>query len=150
VAAPSLDAVTDALVVHLEYRGIDRDQLFEVRTAIELATVLETARLHDEATLAALREALESERTATTAAVGPISHSLHTKIADLAGNRAVSLFLGVLVRLTEERGSRPTKASVDAVYKAHASIVAAIAAGDGERARRRMERHLDAMKTTVR
>ena len=150
VAAPSLDAVTDALVVHLEYRGIDRNQLFEVRTAIELATVQETARARDDETVGRLRDALEAERTARFADVGAISHSLHAKIADLAGNRAVSLFLGVLVRLTEERGSRPTPQTTEQVYKAHSAIVSAIASGDAERARRRMARHLDAMKTTVR
>jgi DNA-binding FadR family transcriptional regulator len=150
VTAPSLDAVTDALVVHLEYRGVDRHHLFEVRNAIELETVHETARACDEATVAELRSVLEQERASGPERVGTVSQPLHAAIADVAGNRAMSLLLGVLVRLTAERGNPAGDEASEQVFRVHAAIVSAIAAGDAPTARRRMERHLAAMKTLVR
>jgi DNA-binding FadR family transcriptional regulator len=71
-------------------------------------------------------------------------------IAELTGNRAVLLFILVLIRLTEERGGVPSEESAELVWRAHDTIMRAIAEHDGERARRRMARHLDAITPTLR
>ena len=71
-------------------------------------------------------------------------------IAELTGNRAVLLFILVLIRLTEERGGVPNRDSAELVWRAHDTIMRAIAEHDPERARRRMERHLDAITPTLR
>ncbi len=150
VAAPSVDAVAQAMAVHLEFQGIDKHELFEVRCALELATVEAAARSLDAATMLQLQDALAVEREASLDAVGQASHALHDKVAELMGNRAVWLFLRVLIRLTEVRSGTPSEESAAAVWQAHAAIVEAIADGDADRARRRMRRHLDAIAPTLR
>jgi DNA-binding FadR family transcriptional regulator len=150
VAAPSIDAVAEAMAVHLDFHGIDRQQLFEVRCALEVATVGLAATSFDPPRIEQLETILAMERDAPVEDVAGTSHAWHGAIAELTGNRAVLLFILVLIRLTEERGAVPNQYSADVVWRAHATIMAAIAEHDPERARRRMERHLDAITPTLR
>jgi DNA-binding FadR family transcriptional regulator len=150
VAAPSIDAVAEAMAVHLDFQGMDRQQLFEVRCALEVATVNLAATSFDARRIEQLEAMLAAERDAQIDVVGQASHAWHGMIAELTGNRAVLLFLLVLIRLTEERGGVPDQDSAELVWRAHATIMRAIAEHDPERARRRMERHLDAITPTLR
>ena len=65
VAAPSIDAVAQAMAVHLDFQGIDRQQLFEVRCALELATVQMAATSFDVRRIEQLNDALTTERKAS-------------------------------------------------------------------------------------
>jgi DNA-binding FadR family transcriptional regulator len=150
VAAPSVDAVAQAMAVHLEFQGLDTRQLFEVRCALELGTVERAAVELDEARLGRLRDALAIQQEASLGEVGHASHALHAAIAELTGNRAVSFFLLVLIRLTEGRSAAADTESAAAAGQAHAAIVEAIANHDPLRARRRMQRHLEAIAPTIR
>jgi DNA-binding FadR family transcriptional regulator len=150
VAAPSIDAVAEAMAVHLDFQGIDRQQLFEVRCALEVATVDVAATSFDAPRVEQLEAMLAAERAAQIEVVGQASHAWHGMIAELTGNRAVLLFILVLIRLTEERGGVPSEESAELVWRAHDTIMRAIAEHDGERARRRMARHLDAITPTLR
>jgi len=150
VAAPSIDAVAEAMAVHLDFEGIDRQQLFEVRCALEVATVHLAATSFDCRHIEQLESALAAERHAHIEVVGQASHAWHGMIAELTGNRAVLLFVLVLIRLTEERGGVPDRDSAEVVWRAHATIMRAIAERDPDRATRRMERHLEAITPTLR
>jgi DNA-binding FadR family transcriptional regulator len=150
VAAPSVDTVAQAMAVHLEFQGLDTRQLFEVRCALELGTVERAAVELDDIRLARLQDALAIQQEASLGEVGNASHALHAVVAELTGNRAVSFFLLVLIRLTEVRSSTANTATAVAVGHAHAAIVEAIAARDPARARRRMQRHLEAIAPTIR
>jgi DNA-binding FadR family transcriptional regulator len=150
VAAPSIDAVAEAMAVHLDFQGIDRQQLFEVRCALEVATAQIAATTFDDRQIEQLHEALITEREASIEDVGRASHAWHGMIAELTANRAVLLFVLVLTRLTEERGGVPSSESAELVWHAHSAIVSAIADHDPERAGRRMQRHLDAITPTLR
>jgi DNA-binding FadR family transcriptional regulator len=150
VAAPSIDAVAEAMAVHLDFQGIDRQQLFEVRCALEVATVHQAATSFDARRVEQLEAMLAAERAAQLEVVGQASHAWHGMIAELTGNRAVLLFVLVFIRLTEERGGVPSRESAEVVWRAHDMIMRAIAERDAERARRRMERHLDAITPTLR
>jgi DNA-binding FadR family transcriptional regulator len=150
VAAPSIDAVAEAMAVHLDFQGIDRQQLFEVRCALEVATVDVAATSFDARRIEQLEAMLAAERAAHIEDVGQASHAWHGMIAELTGNRAVLLFILVLMRLTEERGGVPNSDTADIVWRAHTTIMRAIAEHDPDRARRRMERHLDAITPTLR
>jgi DNA-binding FadR family transcriptional regulator len=150
VAAPSADAVAQAMAVHLEFQGLDKHQLFEVRCALELATVERAAVDLDGTALDQLRDALAIQQHASLGAVAPASHAVHDALAELTGNRAVWFFLLVLIRLTEERAGIVSADGAAAVGQAHAAIVDAIAARDPVTARRRMQRHLEAIAPTMR
>ena len=138
VAAPSIDAVAEAMAVHLDFQGIDRQELFEVRCALEVATVDLAATSFDARRVEQLEAMLEAERAAQIEVVGQASHAWHGMIAELTGNRAVLLFILVLIRLTEERGGVPSQESAELVWRAHDTIMRAIAEQDPERACRRM------------
>lgn len=150
VAAPSIDAVAEAMAVHLDFQGIDRQQLFEVRCALELATVEMAATSFDDRRIERLHNALATERDAGIEDVGDASYAWHGMIAELTDNRAVLLFVLVLIRLTDERASVPSADSAALVWHAHSAIVSAIAEHDPQRAQRRMRRHLDAITPTLR
>ena len=74
-----------------------------------------------------LEALLAAERDAQIEVVGQVSHAWHGMIAELTGNRAVLLFILVLIRLTEERGGVPSPESAEVVWRAHDMIMRAIA-----------------------
>jgi DNA-binding FadR family transcriptional regulator len=156
VAEPGIEAVTDAVALQVARQGIEPAQLFEVRSAVEMA-VLDRVM----ATLSAdgadrLRTALDAERAASLdhdefAVVG---HDLHNVLAEVAGNPVSELLTMVLVLLTRLRVAPPAGATdpfptQDAI-DVHRRIVDAILAGDHDLARHRMRRHLDALVAWVR
>jgi DNA-binding FadR family transcriptional regulator len=149
-------ATTDALAVYLYSRGVVPQQLFEVREAIELASVdLACSRL-DKSAIGVLTQTLVEEM-ATPATEKSRSHILHLKIAELAGNPAIVLFLHALTRLTEYHQFGPEEGlpmsyeeAAASVSRVHASIVQAIAASDADAAKRRMLRHLRAVPPLLR
>jgi DNA-binding FadR family transcriptional regulator len=88
--------------------------------------------------------------------VTSFAHDLHLRVAQLTGNRAIELFLGALTRLTEQH-TRSIEDDLDVSFEdvrsqvvmAHSGIVDAIVAGNRELARRRMQRHLEAMRLMI-
>ncbi len=157
VAAPDEDATTNALAVYLDSRGVTAQQLFEVREAIELATVDLAATRLDKYAIGLLTEALAEEMGSPAASVGTTSHALHLRIAELTGNPVMLLLLHALTRLTEHHLVHPDEGlpmsyeeAAASVGRAHARIVTAIAAGDAEAAKRRMLRHLRAVPPHLR
>jgi DNA-binding FadR family transcriptional regulator len=149
VAVPTADAVAESLAIHLDFEGVDTTQLFEVRSAMELATIERLAASPDAAAIAELRDALAAHRTVEGRA-GLQIHGWHGQLAELAGNRAVWLFQLALMRLTETRGVQPDAAMREWVDREHVEIIDAIGAGDGPRARVLMRDHLEGIRPVVR
>lgn len=157
ISSPDEVATTDALAVYLESRGVTPPQLFEVREAIELASVDLAATRLDKYAIGLLTEGLGEEMAAPAENLATTSHVLHLRIAELTGNPAIELFLHALTRLTEQHAYTPEEGfpmsyeeAAASVARAHARIVAAIAAGDSEAAKRRMLRHLRAVHPLLR
>lgn len=149
VDAPDGSAVVRAVSLYLRYRGLNTDHMYELREAIESATLrLAVERLSDEG-IARLNATIERERTWPDDDFRAVSHDLHAVIAELSGNRVLPLLLSVLVSLTAEhlRKPHPGRASEppDSTRHAHRAIVAAIVAGDAPLAWRRMRIHLNAL-----
>jgi len=149
VTSPSQRATVNAMAIYLDSRGITPRQVFEVRVAIELAALdLAVARL-DDLGVARLHSALEEERQGDLRVVG---HTTHQRIAELSGNRAIELIVYALAKLAERHtrtveeglGVTPEEAATN-VDRVHGLIVRAMVAGDAGVARRRMERHLEAL-----
>jgi DNA-binding FadR family transcriptional regulator len=149
VAVPSVDAVADALAIHLDFEGVDTTHLFEARSAMELATVARLAASPDAEAVAQLRDALAAHR-AVEGRAGRQIHGWHGQLAELAGNRAVWLFQLALMRLTETRGVQPDAAMREWVDREHVEIIDAIGAGEAERAQVLMRDHLEEIRPVVR
>jgi DNA-binding GntR family transcriptional regulator len=147
-------ATTEAVALHLHRLAITPAQLFEVRTAVEIA-VLErgVGRLvHDD--VAMLQQALEAERSATIEELRDLAHGVHTVLAGTSGNRVLELLSLVLLRLTRiHQGTEPRRkigprAARDLAH-VHERIVEAVVARDVEVARVRMRNHLHALADFV-
>jgi DNA-binding FadR family transcriptional regulator len=150
IGAPSQSATVDAMALYLESRRITPQDLFEVRHAVELACVARAVSTLDAAGSKVLQDALERERH--TDDVGRLGHDLHSHIAEVTGNPVLLLFQNALTRLaqrhtptSEEALGMTSKQAANSMRRAHNAIVEAIVSGDGELARRRMERHLAAL-----
>jgi DNA-binding FadR family transcriptional regulator len=149
VTAPSQQATVNAMATYLDSRGITPRQVFEVRVAIELAALDVAVAQLDGDGVGRLRSALQEEREGDLKIVG---HTTHQRIAELTGNRAIELIVYALAKLAERHtrtveeglGVTPEQAATN-VQRVHGQIVSAIVAGDAEAARRRMERHLEAL-----
>jgi DNA-binding FadR family transcriptional regulator len=155
IAEPDAAAVVNAISVYLRYAGVTRQDLFELRITLELASVNAATARVDETGIARLRKMLEieSELGATAITTGH-THHMHTVIAELTGNPAMALFLTVLGKLNEEMvlGADDDLYPLDldqaayAYHRAHLAIVEAIAGGDSGLAQHRMRRHLEAIR----
>jgi DNA-binding FadR family transcriptional regulator len=148
VSRPDGAAVVRSAQIALEFGGVTADDLFEARAILEVATAGLAAERRTPETAAALRRGLEVERVGRNAAV--VFHDLHHALADAAGNRPLVLFVDVLAAITlshvrpAQRTDEAVAALSDDANRAHASIIAAVTAGDAALAQRRMARHLDA------
>ena len=154
VTAPGVEATTEAIAMHVERHGITPAQLFEVRTAIELAVLDRVLEHPDPEIVARLRDALTAEQSATRSEFVGVGHDLHDVLAELTGNRVLQLLTQVLVRLSRRRATPPDDA-VDKVpaahiHRVHTKLVEAIVDGDRELARHRARRHLQELERWVR
>ncbi|SEG88638.1 DNA-binding transcriptional regulator, FadR family [Thermomonospora echinospora] len=144
VLTPDPARVVDALALYLRYLRVGAADLFEVRTAVELKAVELAAAVNgrDAAGAERLAESLEHERVHSDAP--PAYADLHVALAQLSGNRLLTLFTAVLSRLTPFRLPR------DDVHQrrslqTHEKIAEAVLSGDASLARHRMSRHLEAL-----
>jgi DNA-binding FadR family transcriptional regulator len=160
VTEPDPGIVRDAARVFLRHAAVNRRQLLEARMALELAGVTAATERLTESGIARLTEALETERQLIDRGV-TLGHArnLHSVIAELAGNPAITLFVEVLTLLDQDMVQQGWEAGGDAgepaderhrdtaarSHEAHQAIVAALVAGDAPLAQHRMRRHLQAI-----
>jgi DNA-binding FadR family transcriptional regulator len=156
VRAPDGEAILRAATLHLEYRGIRPVDLFEVREALEMATLQLAIERMDDDGQKRLGQAIERGGDLLAADFAQASHDIHVVIAELSGNRTLQLFIAILTDITAARMPQPTgkrrrTASAARVQIAHAhnSIAEAILAGDTPLARRRMRLHLRALECSI-
>ncbi|HET6948855.1 MAG TPA: FCD domain-containing protein [Acidimicrobiales bacterium] len=149
VAEPGIEAVTDAVALHVERGGIVPQHLFEVRRAVELTVLERVLATLDDQGRAALVAALAAERAASVEEFPAVGHDVHNVLARVSGNRVLELLTVVLIRVTRRHSAAPPGAPdllpTQEVIHVHERVVDAIVAGDGELARHRMRRHLDAL-----
>jgi DNA-binding FadR family transcriptional regulator len=120
---------------------------------VELACLDRVLALDRSPELAArLHQALDIDSGLPTDQVRTAVHDIHRELADLSDNPVLSLFLRVLTSLWERHGMKPPAGIsltppevLREMEEAHAGVVAAVLAGDGQLARHRMMRHLEAL-----
>ncbi|WP_330186364.1 FCD domain-containing protein [Dactylosporangium sp. AC04546] len=162
VAEPDPDAMAHAAAVYLRYRRVNPPDLFEARTALELAAVRSAAENIDEAGIVRLRAALEHESGFLGGESDATIHDFHVVVARLSGNPALDLFINVLTQLSaarflgtealfDKRAARSVSSSkqVEEVHRAHEAIAEAIIAGDAALAQHRTMRHLNALAAAL-
>lgn len=135
VATPSLAEARDVFAVR---RGLER--IVVETLAAELAP-------KDAAALTALVDAEESAWAETGAESANLAGEFHTVLAETTGNRLLARFVGEVVSrcslILALYGHRPH--SSECAVAEHREIVAALKAGDAERAMRGMDEHLVAV-----
>ena len=158
VAEPDPDAMGHAAAVYLRYRKVSPSDLFEARTALELAAVRSAAENIDEAGIVKLREAVAHETEFLGGESDATIHDFHIVVAELSGNPALHLFIDALTRLSaarflgvtamyDKRAARSVAKSrqVEEVHRVHQGIADAIIAGDAALAQHRTLKHLTAL-----
>ncbi|WP_307277020.1 FadR/GntR family transcriptional regulator [Arthrobacter sp. W4I7] len=147
---PDLRAVQWPATLFLDFANVSAEDLFTVRSTLELTCIDIVVRNLDEAGVLRLREALDGElEEGEHAAHTRAPHDLHVLIAELTGNPALQLFVEMLVRFTHERtsGRSYEPQELAELHRAHGAIIEALIAGDGALAQRRMRIHLAATAT---
>jgi DNA-binding FadR family transcriptional regulator len=151
VAQPDLAAVVRAVVLQLEFKGIQPQQVHEARVAIELECarlaaerITRDGALRVEEFLAAEEHRIRTTRRAGRAKGDLPSHDFHLLLAELTGNPAMRLFVQMITRVLGDLTPRARSLAdvASAVHGAHVKIAEAVVAGDADTARRRMARHL--------
>ena len=150
VTRPDPQASIDTMALHLEYRGVSRDDLSVVRDTIELGALDRLLAGHPgEGDLGRLREAVEHVVDGPPG--DPEKPDLfHFELAELAGNPVLVVFLRILIELFRRHTAvqdqpPPVDEAADEVHHAHQRILEAVRVGDAGLARHRMRRHLDAV-----
>jgi GntR family transcriptional repressor for pyruvate dehydrogenase complex len=160
VVAPRPEPVTDAAAIYLRFTGVDVDELYDAREALEVEILERVVARLDEAGAERLLRIVEDEPLVDLGAVRTPRGGLHDVLADLAGNRPMALFLQTLIDLSGEY-SRPgleggaakgadLTTRIDESRRAHLAIAQAVAERDLETAVRRMRRHLKAISKWMR
>jgi DNA-binding FadR family transcriptional regulator len=151
VTRPDPQASIDTMALHLEHRGVTRDDLRVVRDAIELGVLAAVVERHTDPQVG---ERLgRAVRWATEGPAGDPAKpdAFHTELAELSGNPVLALFLRIITELFRRHTAvqdqpPPADDAADAeVQKFHQRILDAILAGDTGLARHRMRRHLEAV-----
>ena len=147
VVKPDAEAVIRAVALYLQSVGVDSHSLYEARDTIELASVAYAVERLEPSGVNILRQALDAEGGGLVAVPRDQGYAtIHSAIAELTGNRILSLFTRILLALTAtQMGPLSETERPRARVRAHVShdeIVTAILAGDSALARRRMRVHL--------
>jgi DNA-binding FadR family transcriptional regulator len=150
--APDASALTNAVVVYLEYVGTTVEDLLAVRCLLEPLAARLAAQHLTEGHIQTLRQTLVEERT--SGELTPGNHDpLHHILGNIGGNRVIGVFIDVLVQVTSRYASIPrppagkaAKDLSDAADRAHERIVEAIIAGNAMLAEHRCLSHLNALR----
>jgi len=149
ITAPTIDAIADAVQLTLYWLDARLDEVFDAREILEGLAVRLVPDHLDERRADRLRAIVAGERSGAVRD----HREIHAALATSTGNPAIELFVDLLNRITGlyfSDTSLLTSQTLDAAHHAHARIVEAVVAGDGDLACSRMERHLRAEATFLR
>jgi DNA-binding FadR family transcriptional regulator len=150
ITRPDPRASIDTMALHLEYRGVTRDDLRDVREAIELGVLAAVVDRHTDPEVGERLSAAVRWASEGPAGDPAKPDAFHTELAELSGNPVLALFLRIITELFRRHTSvqeqpPPGDEVAGEVEKFHQRILDAILAGDTGLARHRMRRHLEAV-----
>jgi DNA-binding FadR family transcriptional regulator len=152
VSAPTESLATEGATLYLEYQRVSLPELHVVRRSLELSAIALTVANLDEDGITRLRQAVAEERVEGAGEVS--TTAFHLLLAELSGNKALSLFVHVVIRIMndrfENRGRRDlSQADLDALHARHQGICDAVVSSDVGLAQHRMLRHLEELELAV-
>lgn len=154
VQAPDAAAAISAVVVYLGHAGASVDDLMYVRRLLEpLAAAMAAERITEDG-IARLRAIVENQPEDRDGQILSSEDGIvHLAIATASGNEALALFITILMELTSVYSASQTHVTraetaqaARGMTRAHASLVAAIVAGDSATAQHRLGTHLQAVQ----
>lgn len=150
VTAPDAEAVQRVASLYLSFAGVQPQQLYETRAAIEVACAGMAAERITEQGIERIRQIIAAEEEMGEQALhSRRHHDLHIVIADLTGNPAMSLFVTVLTQLTPSGPRTNIPEETARYHAAHEALASAVISGDPALAQHRMRRHLSAIALAV-
>jgi DNA-binding GntR family transcriptional regulator len=158
-----LELASQDLIIFLPRRGLmvnrftrrDVDEIFELRKAIEMATVEKIARTSPPFDLFEIEESLLNQRKAVKQkdylAFMEADRLFHTRFSDLTNNRRLIAILENIRDMIHVMGVKALALEGRAlsVIEEHQTILEAVKKGNIEEARRAMDYHLDQSKEAV-
>jgi DNA-binding GntR family transcriptional regulator len=158
-----LELASQDLIIFLPRRGLmvnrftrrDVDEIFELRKAIEMATVEKIARTSPPFDLFEIEESLLNQRKAVKQkdylAFMEADRLFHTRFSDLTNNRRLIAILENIRDMIHVMGVKALalEGRALAVIEEHQTILEAVKKGNIEEARRAMDYHLDQSKEAV-
>jgi DNA-binding GntR family transcriptional regulator len=158
-----LELASQDLIIFLPRRGLmvnrftrrDVDEIFELRKAIEMATVDKIAKTSPPFDLFEIEESLLNQRKAVKQkdylAFMEADRLFHTRFGDLTNNRRLIAILENIRDMIHVMGVKALALEGRAleVIEEHQTILEAVKKGNIEEARRAMDYHLDQSKEAV-
>lgn len=151
VCEPDAGPAARAIVIYLEYLGINLDDLLNARLVLEPLAASLAAEHIDEAGIDRLRAVLRAEAQ-WQPGMPALRDEFHVALAEQSKNPVLQLFIEIVMRLTrrsvrQSRTASPDEAieAVDQMHHDHSEVVAAVTAGDAARAKTLTERHVEAV-----
>ncbi len=147
VTAPDGRELMRACSLYLRRRGMNRAQLLDVRAELEVATVTLTIEHLTSDGVERLNQIVSREQACSDEEFATVGHDLHAAVAELSGNRALSLLVSILSQLSAERlfpADTAPQQSPDTVRNLHRGIVEAIIRRDVAQSARLIRKHLGA------
>lgn len=160
VNAPQVDPVARQAGYLLQHQHTSLADVYEARLVIEPPAAGRLATHNSRPNLAALRLALDEERTAVRdpARFARASARFHEQVVQLAGNNTLSLFAGILGEIIDAHTETVMLESHDAIavtrdsgaaHRSHERLVELVAAGHAEAARAHWQAHMEAIGTVM-
>jgi GntR family transcriptional repressor for pyruvate dehydrogenase complex len=130
----------------LRLGSITYDEVAQTRRTLELPSAGFAATSRTDEDIERIADVIAREKAVTVEdpSVSDLDVSFHTAVADASKNRVLSAFVSALHRVTHPVSYvKLTPRTGRETVRQHVEILAAIKAGDAERARTQMARHLD-------
>ncbi|MCK9896635.1 FadR/GntR family transcriptional regulator [Frankia sp. AgB32] len=166
VRRPTVTTAAYHLALTLRANSVTHQDLATARLAIEPSCAALAAELSDRRTVVdeLTRLVDESETLPSISAFTAAAQAFHLRLTELCGNTTMTLLAGTLEAVWSFQESRVARVTLDAedrpdqsdvlrmrrrAVTSHRRLIAAIDAGNGDRASREMRRHITDMQQSV-
>ena len=154
VTPPDPRNLARSVALFLDYASVDIHHISMLRRRLELDALEAVIERLDAAGEARLLSCLAADKIRPADAPVAEAQDLHSVLAELSGNAALALFIGVLVNFAQRKAQIPANRAYfsrhpEHGYDEHREIIEAIIARDKSRALALMYRHLEVLEKVL-
>lgn len=155
VTAPDPSAVTETAALYLDYVGVRASEMYAARSVLEVRCLeLAIERLTEDG-IRQLRDLVERLSSTDIVGLAEFDHRVETIVAELSGDRVLTLFVKVLLQLAYQHGvpleeRLAERGRTEEWRDRQIGIAEAVLAGDAATARVRLLRYLEWAETYAR